>query len=536
MSSSKFSRREFLKLLSLFALGGLASSKPKGIGPGRASPAPQAGSNRVEVTSPAVDNQAGSGKILPNILLLVFDTFSAHHISLFGYRRNTTPNIAKFANRAMVYHQHHSGGNFTVPGTASLLTGTYPWTHRALHFFGTVQDKFNDRNLFSVFNDDYFTAAYTHNALVMDLFNQFQKYIDRLIPPGDLALVAEPLADRVFSKDYFISFWAERIVRGSGFQLPDSLFLSYTSVGEDFDPQTPDYLMKKYGKLFPRGVPTHSTGLFFLLEDAINWIRGQVENDSRPFLGYFHLLPPHEPYHTRREFVDIFKDGWKQTPKPILWFSQNMSQDYLDEQCRYYDEYISYVDEEFGRLIDFLDKDGALKDTYVILTSDHGQLFERGIHGHVTPTLYEPLIHIPLLISKPGQTTREDVFNHTSAVDVLPTLCAITGKTVPEWCEGQVLPGFGGVKPDNERKIYVVEAKLNPKFGPIKTGTTAMIQGEHKLVRYFGYQAEDSFEMYNLSDDPDEMVNRFESQRGSLSAQLKGELIAKLDQENRSAS
>jgi arylsulfatase A-like enzyme len=532
MASSKFSRREFLKLLSLFALGGLASSKTKVPGLRRETLRSQTGATPIEVKSSAPEDQAGGEKKLPNILLLVFDTFSAHHISLYGYRRNTTPNLAKFADQATVFHQHHSGGNFTVPGTSSLLTGTYPWTHRALHFFGTVQNQFVDRNIFSVFADDYFISVYTQNALVMDLFNQFQKYIDRVTPPGALALVSEALADRVFSKDYFISFWGERIVRGSGFQLPDSLFLSYTSVGEDFDPKTPDYLMKKYGELFPRGMPTHSTGLFFLLEDAINWIRGQVENDSRPFLGYFHLLPPHEPYHTRKEFIDIFKDGWKPTPKPILRYSQNLSQDYLDEQSRYYDEYISYVDEEFGRLIDSLDKSGALENTCVILTSDHGQLFERGIHGHVTPTLYEPLIHIPLLISKPGQTAREDIYTHTSAVDVLPTLCQIAGKPVPEWTEGQVLPGFGGVLPDNGRKIYVVEAKLNPKSGPIKIGTTAMIQGDHKLVRYFGYQSKDAYELYDLYNDPDEMVDRFEPNRGSLSDELKGELVAKLDQEN----
>ena len=69
--------------------------------------------------------------IIQNVVIVVFDAFSAHNISLYGYRRETTPNIARWAERAVVYHNHYAGGNFTTPGTASLLTGTYPWTHRA---------------------------------------------------------------------------------------------------------------------------------------------------------------------------------------------------------------------------------------------------------------------------------------------------------------------------------------------------------------------------------------------------------------------
>src|SRR5688572_25448852 len=62
-----------------------------------------------------------------NVLIVVFDAFSARHISLYGYDRLTTPNLSRLADRAVVYHNHYAGGNFTTPGTASLLTGTLPW-------------------------------------------------------------------------------------------------------------------------------------------------------------------------------------------------------------------------------------------------------------------------------------------------------------------------------------------------------------------------------------------------------------------------
>ena len=58
-----------------------------------------------------------------NVIIIVFDAFTAYNISLYGYQRETTPNLARLAKQAIVYHNHYSGGSFTTPGTASLLTG-----------------------------------------------------------------------------------------------------------------------------------------------------------------------------------------------------------------------------------------------------------------------------------------------------------------------------------------------------------------------------------------------------------------------------
>ena len=74
----------------------------------------------------------------PNILVLLFDTLSARHTSLDGYPRHTTPHLERFAERATVYHAHHASGNFTNPGTASLLTGAYPWKHRSMQLYSPI--------------------------------------------------------------------------------------------------------------------------------------------------------------------------------------------------------------------------------------------------------------------------------------------------------------------------------------------------------------------------------------------------------------
>ncbi|UCG22784.1 MAG: sulfatase-like hydrolase/transferase, partial [Chloroflexota bacterium] len=91
------SRRDFLKLLPLLPL--------------------------MKVSWPHIlpeERQLQQSPSGPNILVLVFDTLSASHMSLFGYDRQTTPNLARFAERATVFHRHQAAGNFTTPGTASI--------------------------------------------------------------------------------------------------------------------------------------------------------------------------------------------------------------------------------------------------------------------------------------------------------------------------------------------------------------------------------------------------------------------------------
>jgi arylsulfatase A-like enzyme len=515
----KLSRREFLKLLMLLPLL-KASSKTDFFGREYgAHPSP---------------NQPGQANARPNFIILLFDTLSAEHLSLFGYSRQTTPNLARFAERATVFHQHYAAGNFTLPGTASLLTSVYPWTHRGLHVLGTVKEEFANKNLFSELADDYFIQTYTHNMLVMSLFQQFQQNLDQLVLPNELAILNEPLTDFLFPEDYYASFWGERVYRGSGADLPGSLFLSFRPLfAEDFHPFTPEALKEKYGELFPHGLPNNSLGLFFKLEDSIDWIQTQANSLPQPFLGYFHLLPPHEPYKTRHDFVDRFDDGWRPIVKPESVFSLGMSQDDLNLRRQWYDEYIAYADAEFGRLIDNLERNGALENTYFILTTDHGQLFERGIHGHVTSTLYQPLLHIPLLIARPGQKERVDVTIPTSCIDVLPTVLHLAGKQPPDWAQGQILPTFGGPEAGSERSLFALEAKNNPKMAPLRIGSVVMIKNGHKIVRYFGFGSRrDGYELYDVQNDPEEMNDLYE-QRQNLTQVMKTELDAKLQQVNR---
>lgn len=482
---SELTRRDFLRVA---LLAGLAA------GSSRFTLPPLTGSAR------GMGAPAGS----PNVLIVVFDTLSARHMSLHGYQRETTPHLARFAERATLYHRHYASGNFTSPGTASLLTGTYPWTHRAFHLHSIVEERFAQANLFHSFAQaGYYQFAYTHNLLVASLLQQFRADLDLFKRTRELCLSDDELADRLFPEDYNVAFWSEWMMLRGGKHAPGGLFSSLVDRVRRYVHKSEN--VGDFGELFPRGLPNlHS--LTFLPEHAVDWLVAEVQQAPQPFLGYVHLLPPHEPYTTRRDFVDRFADGWAPTPKPTLRFSQRIQEPRLAEQRRWYDEYLAYADAEFGRLLSELERVGTLDNTILLFTSDHGELFERGIRGHVTPTLYEPILRVPLLVALPGQRERVDVHAPTSAVDLLPTLLHAIGAPVPAGVEGRLLPGMGG-EADPARPIFAMDAKSNAKRRPLEKATVALITEERKLVRYLGYGAPDGEELYDLASDPEERAD-----------------------------
>jgi arylsulfatase A-like enzyme len=504
--NKSITRRDFLKLVSLLPI--LTTDWPSTLGA----------------------DLRPSQQDAPNILILVFDALSAYHISLNGYERDTTPNLTRFAQRATVYHDHHAGGNFTSAGTASLLTGTYPWTHRAIHLHGTVEDELIDRNLFSQFaNRGYTRLGYSHNLLVTSLLYQFRENLEVFKWARDLCLADDQFADRIFPNDFNVAFWSEWLLMRGGETKPGSLFTSLFH--RFYRNATKRNLTDDYGELFPRGVP-NLHNLFFVLEDATDWLMSQLVTLPNPYLIYHHVLPPHEPYTTRRDFIDLFRDGWKPEPKPARFFSEGYVDGFLNKNRREYDEYIAYADSEFGRLYDFMVNNGVLDNTYVVFTSDHGEMFERGIRGHVTPALYEPVVHVPFLISSPGQTQREDIFEPTSCVDLLPTLLHVTGQAVPDWCEGDVLPPFSGEATLGDRSIFSVEAKSNPKQAPLNKATVSVIQGNYKLIHYEGYGGEvPPYEMFDIYNDPEELNDLTYTQK-SLADDLNALMLDKLAEVN----
>ncbi len=444
----------------------------------------------------------------PNVLIITFDALSAFNMSLYGYPRQTTPNIERFARGATVFHNHYAGGNATTPGTSSLLTGTLPWTHHGCNLLGLVADSSVPHNLFGAVPEDVFTSTYTHSLIVLKLLYQFRDSLAEFVMPRKLAFADLQFADRLFSEDYNAAYAGENIILRGDTGTSSSLFLSllFRSLAR----QREAVINQANHDSFRKGVPNQDY-VYFNLENGIDWTIEQMKTLPRPFLSYYHFLPPHDPYLPRRDFTGHFVDSYEPLEKPESFATEGFDYGQLKRNRLVYDRFIAYVDSEFGRLLDAMEASGVLDNTYVILTSDHGELFERGIRGHVTPVLYEPLVRIPLVISVPGLRQRRDVFDPTCAVDLLPTIAHLYGQPPPTWTEGFILPTFSPAQPDPLRPVFVMDSKSAPRYGPMTDGSFTVIQEGYKLIHYIREPAEPD-ELYDLENDPDEMLNIVDQQ------------------------
>ena len=140
----------------------------------------------------------------PNIVILVLDAMSASNLSLYGYRRKTTPNFERFAERANVYNAHYSAASFTTPGTASLLTGLYPWTHRAINESGLIARHLASQNLFHALGDEYHRLVFAQNVWCYYLFGQFEQDIQEALPAASFSLVNQIVGD-IAGRDLSVS-------------------------------------------------------------------------------------------------------------------------------------------------------------------------------------------------------------------------------------------------------------------------------------------------------------------------------------------
>ena len=466
----------------------------------------------------------------PNIFIIVFDAWSGHHLSSLGYPRITTPHLNKRLDQAIVYHNHYSAGNSTTPGTASLLTGTYPWTHRAFNHDAPAEHLLS-HNLFNAVGSGYFSQMYTHNAVADTILRAFIDDADIYLPRQKLFLTSDWI-DNLFGSDYDIASLSVEVIFKHLLN-NNSLFLRdlYTALFERHRQR----IVEAYAAEFPEKPPEVS-GHHYLLETAINWLLENTPGRLQPFLSYFHFLPPHAPYqHTRAEFQNAYIGKKPGIPeKPEHRFSQGQVKSKMLSDRNEYDEYILYVDAEFERLFRQLEATGTLENTWVILTSDHGELFERGIIGHSTEAMFAPLLRVPLVLFGPGVTQRQDITTPTSSLDLLPTILQLTGQPVPDWAEGELLPGFRTSPPDPGRSIYAVNAKHNGKFEPITQASISMLKGNYRLSAYLGYEELDGqsrYELFDLENDPHELKDIFTSRKQVADGMVE-ELRAKLEAVN----
>jgi arylsulfatase A-like enzyme len=198
----------------------------------------------------------------------------------------------------------------------------------------------------------------------------------------------------------------------------------------------------------------------------------------------------------------------------LKWKYQRFIKDYL--RC------VASIDDNVGRLLDFLGKTGLADNTVVIYTSDQG--FFLGDHGWFDKRfMYEQSIHMPLLVRWPGVIeagTRQSAM--ALNVDFAPTFMEIAGRRPADDMQGRSLvPLFKGRRPADWRTSWYYRYYHDP--GDHNTRAHYGVRTEtHKLIYFW---KKDQWECYDLVHDPDELHNLANNPaHADLVAKLKSEL------------
>jgi len=423
----------------------------------------------------------------PNVILLTIDALSAPHMSLYGAARPTTPMLARFAQGATTFDRAYANGNFTTPGVASILTGTRPWTHRALQLPVWPRDSTRRDSLPALLSRSGYQMGYVStNAHAGAGAQGFRGYFQfaRTDRTRDLSVCTDGLASLL---RYVCA--AEEVPLISGIEtLADRV-----RGGPDnrhFDPR-------------------------LATRPALAWLRNV--DKSKPVFLWVHLFPPHSPYAAPQPWIGRFdasasaRDIASTQPHWAYLQSAVPAAEARTLQARY-DESVAYVDHYAGEFLQHaLQLLGA--NTMVIVTADHGESFAHGYGAHTGPGLYEEIIHVPLIIKLPGQSVGRRSPLLAEQVDIAPTLAEAAGLAAPSSWEGRSLLGAcaatGDAPHESAKPVFSMNFEQNPRHDALKTGSVAVIEGPWKLVHYMGrlhYPLMPRLhdELYDLASDPKE--------------------------------
>jgi arylsulfatase len=384
----------------------------------------------------------------PNVVVLVLDQLRADDLHCYGNPRLTSPNIDKLASRGVLLSHFYTVAPWTSPSFGTLHTSLYPSKH-GVTLFWTPGMPLLDKDIPTLaesFRDGgYRTAAFVDNSL------------------AGKPLVGEGFVDFV-----------------------------------DGSAAAPDITERTAGLKI--GAP-------YTTAKVLVWLDSH-HADSQPFFLYVHLLEPHSPYNPPPQ-DDLFKsdayptlthDGYDFAHAGLLRLAMHGDEKAVERLYQLYDGKIHYVDRYVGQILDGLKSLGLEDHTYILLTSDHGELLYSHPNDFLTfdhRSLYDNVLHIPLIVAGPGIPQGQVSPALASNIDTAPTLIDLTGTPALSDAQGQSLVPLleGKVKSVNDYVFAEEDVEIPER---------SVRSNDYKLIRDLWTGDE---QLYALKSDPGELYN-----------------------------
>lgn len=397
----------------------------------------------------------------PNVIFVVADALRADYLKLYSSQAvANSPQLDAFSGDAVNFQNCFAQAAWTKPGFATIFSGLYPECHTATTKVSMLPKEITTfPEIFET--GGYYTKGFANNPNIAGAFDFSQGFVDYVDLKPRLYFAAK------YSSSKLALYEVLRRAR--------NIFMSKISkkmVVTDFY-QPADVVTK----------------------EALTWLDSPQRPKNAPFFLFLHYMDPHDP------FMDHSKPGIgyarvrMENPDPTK-FLEPMKQAYNSE--------IEYMDKHLGALFDGLRQRGLYDDSVIVFTADHGEEFfdHKGWwHGQ---TLFDELIHIPLLFKLPKQAKAgETNAAFARQIDLGPTLLQFAGLKQAEEMPGKPLFGADGNYANSDLSFVYAENDFeNNILQSVRTHDTKMIHANEDNPRKHAPK-----ELYDLKQDPKEQSN-----------------------------
>jgi arylsulfatase A-like enzyme len=433
----------------------------------------------------------------PNILFIMSDDHASHAMSCYGSGINTTPNLDRISEGGMRLDNCFCTNSICTPSRATILTGTYNHVNGVTTLSTPMENRLQSVSKL-LRQQGYQTAIFGKWHLGTG---------PRHCPTG-------------------FDDWA--VLPGQGLY------------------HNPELIFKGPDGGTRRTVQGYVTDI--ITDMCLDWLRQR--DGGRPFCLMCHHKAPHRPWEPDEKHAHLFLN--ERIPEPETLYDDysdrasaaaaaqmrlGVHMNERDLKCtinrtlpepelrrwayqRYIKDYlrvIASMDDNVGRLLDYLDESGLAEDTLVIYTSDQG--FFLGDHGWFDKRfMYEESLRMPFIVRYPRQvqpgTVNDDIVLN---VDFAPMLLELTGAPVPAQMQGRsFLPLLRGETPADWRQAMYYRYWMHKAHHNVYAHYGIRTR-RHKLIYYYSEalgqpgaideSCPPDWELFDLQEDPQELHN-----------------------------
>ncbi len=418
-----------------------------------------------------------------NVLLIVWDTVRAHNVSLYGYPRNTTPNLARWAQQGIQFSPALATAPWTFPSHSSLFTGQWPFELNSQ--WNNTLDTPDPTLAEYLASRGYETVGFAANTNCCS----YETGLDR----GFTHFEDYPLTPRSLLSRTIPGNWILRNILARG----------------EFHDQ--------------KWIQLQSRDARAINKAFLDWLRPGQRN--RPFFAFLNYFDAHDPYVPPEGYAGRFGIGPKNPQDYQFLFdyaqankTKQLRDLALARDC--YDDCIAFLDDQLGRLLEDLRSQGLLDKTLVIITSDHGEAFgdhQYFLHGN---SVYLDQIAVPLVILAPGEPAGRVVFDGVTLRDLPATVVDLLGFSAGSPFPGHSLASLWRTAPGSSHleNTPAVSEIANPTAFEPQPGNDLRRRGfQMSLVALGTHYIRDGMgleQLYDLTSDPFERFNLIGSARG----------------------